>query len=98
MRPHATKLTVTPEHFKLTIFIIYVWLHFSLITVRVDVVDINDNAPQFMFDVNTSRYTAEIFENSPAIIILELLATDEDSTSNGMITFVASGGESSNML
>lgn len=60
---------------------------------RLAVVDINDNAPQFAFDVNTSRYTAEIFENSPASIILELMATDEDSTSNGMITFVRSGGE-----
>jgi protocadherin-15 len=61
--------------------------------VRIDVVDINDHAPQFVFDANTSRYAAEINENSPAVIVLQLAATDEDSTTNGEIAFRISGGE-----
>lgn len=54
---------------------------------QVDVVDTNDNTPQFVFDVNTSRYTAQISENAGASFILNFVATDADSTTNGMITF-----------
>ena len=65
----------------------------SDITVRVEVTDINDHAPQFVFDANMSRYVAEISENSPASLILQLVATDEDSTSNGQIMFLPSTGK-----
>lgn len=65
----------------------------SDVTQRVEVIDINDHAPQFVFDANASRYVAEINENSPASFILQLVATDEDSTSNGRITFGPSSGE-----
>lgn len=60
---------------------------FSETTVTVDVVDINDHAPQFVFDVNASRYTAEIPENAVPRIILRFVATDEDSGNNGIIDF-----------
>ena len=65
----------------------------SDITVRVEVTDINDHAPQFVFDASMSRYVAEISENSPASLILQLVATDEDSTSNGQIMFLPSTGK-----
>lgn len=53
----------------------------------VAVVDINDNTPQFEFGVNATRYSAEILESAGPSFILNFVATDEDSTSNGEIAF-----------
>lgn len=62
----------------------------SITTVMVDVVDVNDHAPEFIFTGNDS-YSLEIPENSPFMRFENFfLASDEDSTSNGMIEFVPS--------
>lgn len=58
----------------------------SEMTVDVTVVDINDNAPRF----DRPTYTANIPENAVTSTILTFVARDEDSTSNGMITYIAS--------
>lgn len=52
-------------------------------TVIVTVVDVNDNTPRF----DSPTYTANIPENARTSTIITFLARDEDSTSNGMITY-----------
>lgn len=60
-----------------------------------EVMDVNDNAPQFVFGVNASIYTAEISESSSSRrVILELQATDADSDDNGLVTFSPSNASS----
>lgn len=62
-------------------------------TLTVNVIDVNDHAPEFIFTGNNSIYSVEIFENSPFQRFTDFfVASDEDSTSNGMIEFVPSNG------
>ena len=58
-------------------------------SIVVTVVDINE-APHFVFDTNALSYTAEIAEDSVETEILFFTAVDEDSGSNGMITYLPS--------
>ena len=68
---------------------------FSQARVTIEVVDVNDNAPQFVFGVNSSRYTVELDEDLLVFgAVLEFLATDADSTSNGQITYSPSNSSS----
>ena len=73
-------------HFGLLIYTTIYNFICSEMTVNVTVVDINDNAPRF----DSSTYTREISENAIASTIITFVARDEDSTSNGMITYVPS--------
>lgn len=58
-----------------------------------EVRDVNDNAPRFIFTGNESLYTAEITENIPFSVILDFVATDQDSDVNAQITFSPSSSE-----
>lgn len=61
--------------------------------IPVTVVDINDNAPQFIFAENASFYEAVISENAPFTRLVELLAVDRDSGDNAEIDFFPSEGK-----
>ena len=63
----------------------------SVVTVK----DVNDNPPVFSQDV----YRGEVAENSaPGTPIVTVIATDEDSTTNGMIQFSIVSGNFGGML
>ncbi|KAM4636899.1 cadherin-23 [Discoglossus pictus] len=52
--------------------------------VRINVLDVNDNAPTFQKE----SYLAAIRENEPSVVsVLKLRATDEDSPPNNLITY-----------
>ena len=62
-------------------------------SVRVDIDDINDNSPKFIFPPGSSSYSANLRENSPFVRPISFIADDDDSTSNAAISFSFSPGQ-----
>ena len=52
-------------------------------TVSMTVADINDEAPQFQIPV----YRVDIFDDTPEGVVLQPVATDQDSGSNAIIRY-----------
>ncbi|XP_067687100.1 fat-like cadherin-related tumor suppressor homolog [Haliotis asinina] len=65
-------------------------VHTSTSVVNVYVLDVNDNAPQFVHQVGT---TITIRENADPYCISNITATDKDEGINGEVSFIVAGGK-----
>ncbi len=63
---------------------------YDMTTIKVDVLDENDNPPKF----TQSVYEVDIPENAPMSVIITVIATDADSGPNGHITYSLMGKNS----
>lgn len=62
---------------------------FDFATVWVNVLDVNDNAPDFGQD----RLTTAVWEGNPrGTFVVQLLASDADSNDNGIVSYSIIGG------
>lgn len=56
-------------------------------TVKIDLLDVNDHAPEF----GDSCYTLRVPENSDLSVIHTLVATDKDTNANAEVTYTITG-------
>ncbi|PRD31895.1 UNVERIFIED_CONTAM: ds [Trichonephila clavipes] len=61
-------------------------------TVKIDLLDVNDHAPEF----GDSCYTLRVPENSDLSVIHTLVATDKDTNANAEVTYTITDGNTGN--
>lgn len=68
---------------------------FAIAQISINVIDVNDNEPFFIFPGNTNKYYAAIPDSSPvATTVTQIKADDKDSGKYGKISYSLSGNGS----